>query len=130
MARKYILIASLLVCGCGVSPGFNPSGDQLSDAVQGEPYVTKIVISKGVVITDSLVGKFDKENSGFTIENCKYPPEMEVEPNDIDYNCALVKGVPGHSGVIHLTIKGRFYGTMFTSGSSFEKTYKIRVREK
>lgn len=75
-------------------------------------------------------GEFIQKDSGLFIENCKYPPEMHAIGDDTDFNCAIVKGIPKHSGTVELIIYGDLYGDMFSPGSSFEKKYAIKVRNK
>lgn len=120
----------MILGGCVTSPAFNPPGKSLTDAIQGQHYLTKIEVKTGVVITDSFHSKFELSETGLYVENCPYPPELKMKGSaGINFNFALVKGVTVHPGIIHLTISGRLYGIMFSSSSGFEKTYSITVRE-
>lgn len=127
---KKLFFLFVLLSGCTGSPEFNPPGVNLSEATVGESYITKIQISKAKVIMNSFSGEFEKENTGLIIENCEYPPERESKFSNTDFNCALIKGIPKHPGVIRLTIYGDLHGNMFSPSSSFEKKYTITVRDK
>ena len=130
MKIRKLLLLFVLLSGCSASPEFSPSGDKLSEATIGEPYVTKIIITKARVQRNTFGGEFTQRDSGLFIENCKYHPEMQARGDDTDFNCAIVKGIPRYSGTIELTIYGDLYGDMLSPSSSFEKKYTITVREK
>lgn len=129
--KKLIVLLVLILCGCRNSPTFTPSGKSLTDAMLGQPYLTKIEIKNGIVVIDSFHSKFDESETGLYVENCLYSPELKMKGTaGKNFNCALVKGIPVRSGIIHLTISGGLHGSMLSSSTRFEKTYSITVREK
>ncbi len=125
MKNIIFILSFFALSACTLNASFIPEGESLSNAVVGVPYNEQIKIVGGAVSSldengkERFVGEISPNNVGLSLQYCNNSPAN---------NCVQVKGTPIKSGVVKVEISGVLYGTNIASGSGFDKTYRITVK--
>ncbi|NMP28268.1 hypothetical protein GW590_15505 [Rahnella sp. SAP-1] len=126
MLKMLIVLFLLGLSACTLHAEFSPQSNKLHNATVGIPYNEKINIIGGAVTSlDSagrkrFVGDITPVDSGLYLQYCNNSPAN---------NCVQIKGVPVKPGLVKIRVHGGLYGTNFSVGSEFDKTYTIIIKK-
>ncbi|REF26049.1 hypothetical protein BDD26_0613 [Xenorhabdus cabanillasii] len=134
---RYIILSIFFITACS-SPKVNfiPESSELPNALINKDYETIISIYGETSEHNEFLSKrnlfvnITPPDSGIIYEPTKlsYLRAGEEKVRD-NYNKLIIKGKPIILGDVKINISGFTYGTMYTSGSEFNKTYTIKVKE-
>lgn len=120
------IFSLFLLSACTLRAKITPDGYSLQDAMVDSSYSSEINIHGGAVFSldangkEKFIGEIEPSDIGLYLQYCNDSPA---------HNCVQVKGIPVRPGIVKVRIWGGLFGTNLSTGSRFDKTYTITIKD-